>query len=187
MKTYGANELMSQPPNPTLLDDSINIKVVKNQASKTKKGKISLSANGTTRKTVRDPDLPKRPTNAYLMFCEREKENIKNQLTVNNLGKSTGELSRILTDTWKGLDEEQKKPYQLLYEEDRERYKKEMEEYNKRKQDQNSASPSKSEISISMEVSDIKHTSDELESKDFKRQRLETSLDPNLEVREIGA
>lgn len=187
VKTYGANELMSQPPDPTLWDDAINLKVDKNGGPKTKKGKPLLSTNGTTKKTVRDPDLPKRPTNAYLMFCEREKEKLRNQLTTNNSGKNTSDLTKILTDTWKGLDEEQKKPFQELYEEDRERYKREMEEYNKKKQDQNVVSSSANQSSASKEDSYAKHPSVELENNDLKRQRVEASFDSHLEVREIGA
>jgi len=183
MNTSSANEMMSQPPNPTLLDDSISIKV-KSGLPKTKKGKLLNSGNASAKKAIRDPDLPKRPTNAYLMFCDREKDKIRNELTTNNTGKSTGDLSKILTDTWKGLDEEEKKPYQLLYEEDRERYKREMEEYNKRKQDQYLISASGGQKPNSEEELEFKRTSDSHENSDIKRQRVDASFEPNLEAGE---
>lgn len=70
----------------------------------------------------RDPNLPKRPTNAYLLFCEMNKEKMK---------QSSGatDVSKALTDAWKGLDESARRPYYDLYNEDRERYQREMQAY----------------------------------------------------------
>lgn len=171
VQTSANDEMMSTPPNPTLLDDSLNIKSVRNGASKSKKSKTYLLSNGSTKKAVRDPHLPKRPTNAYLMFCEKEKERIKIDVMANGSGK---DISKVLTDSWKELDSEQKKPYQQLYEEDRERYKREMIEYNKRKVDLDSKEAGTSQ----------KHShSDELQSAQAddlnlpKRQRLEQQGD----------
>ena len=72
----------------------------------------------------RDPNMPKRPTNAYLIYCEMNKEKVK------SLGSS--DVTRDLTEGWKALDEEGRAPYYKLYNEDRNRYRQEMEIYNKR-------------------------------------------------------
>ncbi|KAG7664572.1 NHP10 [[Candida] subhashii] len=80
---------------------------------------------------VRDPDLPKRPTNAYLLFCEQEKERIKHQ---NEEAGVTSDLSRSMTDAWKHLNDEERKPYYKLYEDDKLRYQREMEVYNQKKE-----------------------------------------------------
>ncbi|SCU80435.1 LAME_0B03136g1_1 [Lachancea meyersii CBS 8951] len=74
----------------------------------------------------RDPNLPKRPTNAYLLFCEMNKESMKQNSGPND-------VSKALTDAWKALDENGRKPYYKLYSEDRERYQREMKAYAKNK------------------------------------------------------
>ncbi|CUS22659.1 LAQU0S06e03048g1_1 [Lachancea quebecensis] len=70
----------------------------------------------------RDPNLPKRPTNAYLLFCEMNKEKMKQNAGAND-------VSKALTDAWKGLDENARRPYYDLYNEDRDRYQREMQAY----------------------------------------------------------
>jgi len=80
----------------------------------------------------RDPDLPKRPTNAYLLFCEQEKERLRQQQQ-EDPENNTRDLSKAMTEAWKKLSEEDKQPFYKLYEEDRIRYQKEMVEYTKKK------------------------------------------------------
>lgn len=137
-------EDMSPPPSPTILDESLsnsNPKLTRNGLTKrggkkTKGGSASTgnSGNGSARaQRIRDPDLPKRPTNAYLIFCEMEKERIKQELEEKNPG-ATMELSKSLTEAWKNLEDEKRKPYYELYEEDRDRYQREMSVYNQKKQ-----------------------------------------------------
>ncbi|KAI5966087.1 NHP10 [Candida margitis] len=81
----------------------------------------------------RDPDLPKRPTNAYLLFCEQEKERLRQQQQ-EDPENNTRDLSKAMTEAWKGLSEEDRKPFYKLYEEDRVRYQREMAEYNQKKE-----------------------------------------------------
>ncbi|CUM47155.1 unnamed protein product [Debaryomyces tyrocola] len=137
-------EDMSPPPSPTILDESLNTtnaKLTRNGLSKRggKKAKgVSNTAgnsgnNNSRTQRIRDPDLPKRPTNAYLIFCEMEKERIKHELEERNPGAVT-ELSKSLTEAWKNLDDEKRKPYYKLYEDDRDRYQREMAVYNQKKQ-----------------------------------------------------
>lgn len=140
----GNNELeeMSPPPSPTILDESLNssnAKLTRNGLSKrggkkVKGGSSSSGNNGNSNRTqrIRDPDLPKRPTNAYLIFCEMEKERIKHELEERNPGVAL-ELSKALTEAWKNLDDESRKPYYKLYEDDRDRYQREMSVYNQKK------------------------------------------------------
>lgn len=137
-------EDMSPPPSPTILDESLNTtnaKLTRNGLSK-RGGKKAKGVSNTTGNSgsnnsrtqrIRDPDLPKRPTNAYLIFCEMEKERIKHELEERNPGAVT-ELSKSLTEAWKNLDDEKRKPYYKLYEEDRDRYQREMSVYNQKKQ-----------------------------------------------------
>lgn len=71
----------------------------------------------------RDPNMPKRPTNAYLIYCEMNKEKVRSS--------GSADVTRDLTEGWKNLDEEGRAPYYKLYNEDRDRYRREMDIYNK--------------------------------------------------------
>ncbi|KAI5953251.1 NHP10 [Candida jiufengensis] len=146
-------EEMAGPPTPNILDDSI-VKNSKNGTSgqinnsinsgtsnsnkkSNKKSSKSSSSSSTNQSTNsnnqnsknRDPDLPKRPTNAYLLFCEQEKERLKNDESNN-----TKDLSKLMTEAWKNLSEEDRRPFYLSYEDDKLRYQKEMVEYNHKKE-----------------------------------------------------
>lgn len=131
-------EQISPPPSPSRFDESIESKSIKSSSNRrgTKRLKGVFSGSGSQAgskiQKVRDPDLPKRPTNAYLIFCDMEKERIKQELEERNAGQGA-ELSKSLIEAWKNLDDEQRKPYYRLYEDDRERYQKEMTVYNQKK------------------------------------------------------
>ncbi|AMD21276.1 HEL004Cp [Eremothecium sinecaudum] len=79
-------------------------------------------------KEKRDPNLPKRPTNAYLLFCEMNKEKIRQEHAASNL-----DMTKVLPEIWKNMDEEAKKPYYDLYNADRLRYQREMTAYSQTK------------------------------------------------------
>ena len=86
-------------------------------------GPVRRAKTRRQRAKERDPNMPKRPTNAYLIYCEMNKEKIRQNGSL--------DVTRDLTEGWKNLDEEGKLPYYKLYNEDRERYQQEMEMYNK--------------------------------------------------------
>lgn len=106
---------ISPPPSPSYNFES---------EDKSPKKKLKKAVN----KKIRDPNLPKRPTNAYLIFCESEKERIKKESGDNSL-TSINELGKTLIEKWKNLTEAEKKQYHKLFEEAKERYQKEMLEY----------------------------------------------------------
>ncbi|EDK43900.1 hypothetical protein LELG_02079 [Lodderomyces elongisporus NRRL YB-4239] len=141
---------MAQPPTPNVLDDTL-VKSIKNGGSRRSMRKLILKTlasggvggSGTgsgsglgalgnghliETKKPRDPDLPKRPSNAYLVFCEQEKERLKLD------DPESKDLSRTMTEAWKSLSEEERRPYYKLYEDDRVRYQREMDEYNRKKE-----------------------------------------------------
>lgn len=132
-------EEMSPPPSPRILSGSLTSTDTKlSRSGLAKKGgkKVKGTANNfgainNRLQRIRDPDLPKRPTNAYLIFCEMERERIKNEIDDTS---GTPDLSKSLTEAWKNLDDEKRKPYYKLYEDDRDRYQREMTLYNQRKQ-----------------------------------------------------
>lgn len=85
---------------------------------------LKKSKNKRQKAKHRDPNMPKRPTNAYLIFCEMNKEKMREN--------GSQDVTRDLTEAWKSLSEDDRKPYYELYNEDRERYHKEMEIYSSR-------------------------------------------------------
>lgn len=174
-----AFEEMASPPVPSVLDESISSsgsKLARNGLMKkaTKRTKTSTTTNGNpvvkSLKT-RDPDLPKKPTNAYLRFCEMEKERIKQELEEKTPGVAV-DLSKTMTEAWKNLSEDDRKPYYKLYEEDRLRYQKEMLVYTQKKQGTEDAeeSPNKKQkldSNIDEETPEIKDDEDMEEGDGF--------------------
>lgn len=141
-------EDMSPPPSPKILDESLNSSNVKlnkggsgvKRGSRKAGGRAGSSvagsngSSGASSKPARDPNLPKRPTNAYLIFCDMEKDRIRLELEEKNPG-AVSELSKAITEAWNNLNEEGRAPYFKLYQDDRERYHREMSIYNQRKQE----------------------------------------------------
>lgn len=76
----------------------------------------------------RDPKLPKRPQNAYILFCEREKESVKRELELSNKNGQF-DLTKAMAEKWHELPSEAKKEFYEMYESDRERYVREMVAY----------------------------------------------------------
>lgn len=79
----------------------------------------------------RDPNLPKRPQNAYMVFCEQEKERVKKEITETVQAQTgqipkTFDLTKVMAEKWRDLDEEGRLHYFKIYENDKERYLREM-------------------------------------------------------------
>eukprot|EP00899_Mesostigma_viride_P005406 jgi/Mesvir1/14867/Mv05480-RA.1 len=70
-------------------------------------------------------DHPKRPQNAYMMFCNDERKDVQ----AKNPGLAPPEVSKLLGAQWKAMPEEQKEQYQERAALDRVRYVDEMVEY----------------------------------------------------------
>lgn len=70
--------------------------------------------------------MPKRPTNPFIRFCEAQRETLRAEL---HYAGEPGELNRALGQKWQALDEEQRRPYIELYEQDKLRYEKEKIDY----------------------------------------------------------
>lgn len=131
-------EEMACPPNPLVMDEALGAAGMVRQgvSRRTAKKKAILPGVGghglsaLARAKLRDPDQPKRPTNAYLIFCDMEKERVRREADAKGV---TGDLLKLLTEEWKQMSEEARKPYYKLYEDDRSRYHREMAEYNANK------------------------------------------------------
>ena len=85
-------------------------------------------------KPMKDPAKPKRPTSAYLYFCEAARPKLMKKMKgKKNKKVNLGDIAKQLGAMWKGLSENDKKPYVEKSLVDKERYLDEMEKYNANK------------------------------------------------------
>ena len=83
---------------------------------------------------MKDPAKPKRPTSAYLYFCEEARPKIMKKMKgKKNKKVNLGDIAKQLGSMWKSLSENDKKPYVEKSLVDKERYLDEMEKYNANK------------------------------------------------------
>ncbi|CAG8467201.1 433_t:CDS:2 [Ambispora leptoticha] len=75
------------------------------------------------RAVTKDPNAPKRPRNAFLIYCKDEREQAKEE------NKGFQNVTRILSQRWKDLSAEEKKKYFDKYDKEKQRYEKEMSSY----------------------------------------------------------
>lgn len=173
-------EDLSRPTSPVLTDDLLNLKAARNGLTKSKKPKTVLNTSSTTKKLARDPDLPKKPLNAYWIFFEKEKERVKAELEAKGSEKPTADVSKTLTDMWKALSDDEKRPYQKLFEEDRVRYQREMSVFNQKKDTETSKPGDRGNGDQGLSEAEEEHSEvqDDLpESEGIKRQKLNPSTE----------
>lgn len=84
-----------------------------------------ISSNKSRKQPTRDPNLPKRPQNAYIIFCDMEKTNVKKELETSNNGHPV-DLTKAMAEKWHTLSDLDRQKFYEIYEEDRERYAREM-------------------------------------------------------------
>ncbi|KAK7494942.1 hypothetical protein BaRGS_00013821 [Batillaria attramentaria] len=100
--------------------------VTGNSSSKGKKVK-------TEKDRERDPNAPKKPANAFLMFSQQRRSVIQEEYLKEHKEEiAHHELTRRLAQQWNNLSQDDKKLYYELYEHEKERYEKEMREYSAR-------------------------------------------------------
>ncbi|KAJ2338337.1 non-histone protein, partial [Coemansia sp. RSA 2618] len=88
----------------------------------------SISTNGAQARKPRrekDPSAPRRPANAFVLYCQVERPNIKSAGTE----LSSSELTRSMGVKWRGLPKSEKQAYFDLYEREMARYQREMDTY----------------------------------------------------------
>lgn len=132
------NDLILGVGSPVLLDETLNLRLTKlgntkDKQSNDKSEKSDKSSKTGNKKAVKDPNLPKRPSSAYVLFCELERERLRAEFEALNPGKPATEFTKYLVELWKNLDPVSKAPFNKAHEDDKERYAREMQEYNERK------------------------------------------------------
>eukprot|EP01156_Anaeramoeba_ignava_P010049 Anaeramoba_ignava/a478736_225.p1 GENE.a478736_225~~a478736_225.p1 ORF type:complete len:217 (+),score=101.37 a478736_225:47-697(+) len=107
---------------------------------KKRKGKRKGKKKGKKKKSKKDPNAPKGPQNAYMLYAAEVREAVMKE----NKGLKVGEISKIIGKMWKELPEKNKKKFQDTAKKAREEYKTKMEEYNKNKKSTTTSSTSES-------------------------------------------
>ena len=119
----------SKTPPPTIARDS------KTSASKAEASSLASRQKPTAPESSKkpgrrkkDPNSPKEPRSAYIFFVVE----MCKKVTAEFPGKTPQEIAAIVGSRWKETAPEQKKKYQELHEQDRERYRNELAEYNRK-------------------------------------------------------
>ena len=80
-------------------------------------------------KPRRDPDKPKKPPTAYLLFSGVYRDKIKKDFP----GLKFGESNKKLGEVWKSIDDEERKKFKEQAEQARTKYEEDLEYYNNNK------------------------------------------------------
>ncbi|KAI8789241.1 HMG1/2-like protein [Biomphalaria glabrata] len=78
----------------------------------------------------KDPNAPKKPANAFLMFCTTQRTSVQEEyFKEHNEEIAHHELTKSLAQQWNALVPEEKRIYYEMYEREKERYEREMRSY----------------------------------------------------------
>ncbi|XP_059179308.1 uncharacterized protein LOC131958347 [Physella acuta] len=78
----------------------------------------------------KDPNAPKKPANAFLMFCTTQRTSLQEEyFKEHNEEIAHHELTKSLAQQWNALVPEEKRIYYEMYEREKERYEREMRSY----------------------------------------------------------
>ncbi|QLQ80370.1 hypothetical protein HG537_0D03710 [Torulaspora globosa] len=163
-------ELRSENPLPTLESFKNELMTKPPKKSKTKRRKTK----------DRDPNMPKRPTNAYLLFCEMNKEKMRKN--------GSQDVSKDLTEAWKTLNEHDRSPYYKLYNEDRARYQKEMEVYSSKMGPgrHNEEEEEPEDVEVAREKKRARAEDEEDDDEDDEDEEEEMDREPDSEMTQPG-
>lgn len=120
-----SKEVQSRTTPPTNAQD--NDKLVQEAESQTLASQQKSAAPGSKKRgrKRKDPNSPKEPRSAYIFFLIEVRPKIAAEFP----GKSPQEISSIVGSRWTEMSPGQKKKYQDLHEQDRERYRDELAKY----------------------------------------------------------
>lgn len=92
-----------------------------------------ITPGSKTKKSKADTNAPKKPANAFLLFCTQQRSSVQEEYYKDKHEEiSNHEMTKRLAQKWNGLTPEQKKVYYDMYEHEKERYDKEVKEYHER-------------------------------------------------------
>ncbi|KAJ2891263.1 non-histone protein, partial [Coemansia aciculifera] len=79
---------------------------------------VFVPSSARKSRSDKDPNAPKRPPNAFVLYCQNERPSVKSAGTTMN----SGDLTRALAETWKNLAKDERQKYFDLYEREMDRY-----------------------------------------------------------------
>ncbi|ORZ17663.1 high mobility group box domain-containing protein [Absidia repens] len=85
----------------------------------------SEKVSSRRKRVIKDKNAPKKNYSSYLHFCDEQRP----QLAKEHPTFNQPELAKLLGEMWKALSDEDKKPYQEVASQDKERYDQEMANY----------------------------------------------------------
>ena len=97
----------------------------KKSKKKKKKSGDDDDTTSSPKKRKKDPNAPKKPQNAYMLYSNK----MRNKLKEDNPDASFGDLSRMVSDNFKALSEDERQKWDKRASADKERYKTEMASY----------------------------------------------------------
>ncbi|EFJ38483.1 hypothetical protein SELMODRAFT_73858 [Selaginella moellendorffii] len=83
---------------------------------------FSSSDDSKGKKKKNDPERIKKPLSSYFLWCNDQREKVRAQ----NPNAGIKELSSIFGELWKSVSEEEKKPYEEIYQKNKEEYLKQL-------------------------------------------------------------
>ena len=86
---------------------------------------ISSFKKQKKQKKVKDPNAPKRSCSSWIFFTMEMRPKVKEE----NPDKKTTELTTIMSEMWRDFSDEQKQPYRLMEQDDKERFAKAKDAY----------------------------------------------------------
>ncbi|KAG0283358.1 Non-histone chromosomal protein 6 [Linnemannia gamsii] len=104
-------------------------KVVKKETKVSKRAKNEEVKQKKKKRAKKDPNAPKNPLSAYLLFCNDHRDDVK----AKNPDASFGAIGRLLGDMWRGYSESQKAPYNAKHEKAKAKYAVEKAAYDAKK------------------------------------------------------
>eukprot|EP00467_Chlorarachnion_reptans_P012407 CAMPEP_0114530368 /NCGR_PEP_ID=MMETSP0109-20121206/25406_1 /TAXON_ID=29199 /ORGANISM="Chlorarachnion reptans, Strain CCCM449" /LENGTH=430 /DNA_ID=CAMNT_0001712983 /DNA_START=28 /DNA_END=1320 /DNA_ORIENTATION=+ len=118
----GCSTLLSHPPSSLTIQCPKCLMIMELPVRGANGGGSDPLSKGDSRKRRKDPNAPRRASNAYMIFCKERRAQLKEERPDLPFGKF-GEM-------WREMSAEERKPYEEKAATDRDRFKREMETYN---------------------------------------------------------
>ncbi|XP_063961774.1 uncharacterized protein LOC129270420 [Lytechinus pictus] len=165
---------------PTKGEETLSLKdTPQTPAVQGKPGRKKRSRDVNKPEREKDPNAPKKPANAFLMYCQQERQKVQDGEGngIYSADLSHQDLTRQLAKQWKFLSEEEKKHYYLMYEKEKDRYDKAVKKYakgagnDKKKASRDNGHDGDSEMIDVVKMGQEK----DWKPKDFREEKIKTS------------
>ena len=132
----------------------------------------------------RDPDAPKRPASAYMLWLNDNRAAIKDELLTTNPDAKITDVTKRAGELWKSLSDDEKAPFQTASEELRAKYHEAMKAYKPNHVQAKKTKPSKFDIDATPDAPDgwsgpfdMKYLYRKVKDSDGKHVRIQKSFD----------